>query len=70
MFQNGFDEAIHILADIDNDVIIRWAKINNETVDYQDDGTTTIDFEEPFVLKYFNFLDNLHTIIIMTHKLK
>ena len=53
MFQNGFDEAIHILADIDNDVIIRWAKINNETVDYQDDGTTTIDFEEPFVLKYF-----------------
>ena len=53
MFQNGFDEAIHILADIDNDVIIRWAKINNETIDYQDDGTTTIDFEEPFVLKYF-----------------
>ena len=52
MFQNGFDEAIHILADIDNDVIIRWAKINNETIDYQDDGTTTIDFEEPFVLKY------------------
>ena len=25
---------------------------NNETLEYQDDGSTTIDFEEPFVFKY------------------
>ena len=51
LFENGFDEAFHVHADIKNDVIVRWAVVDNVTQDLQDDGDTTIDFEEPFVLK-------------------
>ena len=52
IFQNGFDEIFHVLADIESGVIFRWAVLNNETLEYQDDGSTTIDFDEPFVMKY------------------
>ena len=32
---------------------------NNETLEFQDDGTTSIDFEEPFVLKQHNSLNQI-----------
>ena len=52
-FYNGTDEAFHILVDIENNVIQRWGMFENETMDLQGDPNegTTIDHDEPFVLK-------------------
>ena len=65
IFQNGLDEGFHVLADIENDVILRWSMFNNETLEYQDDGSTTIDFEEPFVFKYINV--SINSIASLIH---
>ena len=35
------DEGFHVLADIENDVILRWSIFNNETLEYQDDEFQT-----------------------------
>ena len=60
------DEGFHVLADIENDVILRWAMYNNETLEYQDDGSTTIDFEEPFVFKYI-IVVSINSIATLFH---
>ena len=60
------DEGFHVLADIENDVILRWSMYNNETLEYQDDGSTTIDFEEPFVFKYI-IVVSINSIAILIH---
>ena len=52
MGENGWDESYHMFVDIPNDVIKRWAVLDNETLEMQgEDGEgTTIDHDEPFVI--------------------
>ena len=52
MGANGWDESFHMLVDIPNDVVKRWAVLDNETLEMQgEDGEgTTIDHDEPFVI--------------------
>ena len=50
----GLDESFHILIDIENDVITRWGVFENVTQELlgsPGDGTS-IDFDEPFVLRF------------------
>ena len=53
-FENGFDEAFHLMMDIANDRVQRWAVFNNLTLELQsgEGEGTTVDEEEPFVIKY------------------
>ena len=52
MGENGFDESFHMLVDIPNDVVKRWAVLDNETIEMQGEvgEGTTIDHDEPFVI--------------------
>ena len=50
----GLDESFHIAVDIKNDVITRWAVAENITQEVQGrpgEGTS-IDFDEPFVMRF------------------
>ena len=50
---DGIDEAFHIMVDIKNEVVQRWAVVNNETQETlgEPGEGTSIDFEEPFVIR-------------------
>ena len=52
-FENGIDEAFHLMMDIASDQVQRWAVLNNQTVELQglEGEGTTVDEEEPFVIK-------------------
>ena len=50
----GIDEAFHIMVDIKDEVVQRWAVFNNdetqEILGEPGEGTS-IDFDEPFVIR-------------------
>ena len=48
------DESFHILIDIANDVITRWGVFENVTQELlgQPGEGTSIDFDEPFVIRF------------------
>ena len=48
----AIDEAFHIMVDIKNEVVQRWAVFNNETKEIlgEPGEGTSIDFDEPFVI--------------------
>ena len=50
----GLDESFHILIDIENDVITRWGVFENVTQELlgSPGEGTSIDFDEPFVLRF------------------
>ena len=50
----GIDEAFHVMVDIKNEVVQRWAVFNNETQEIlgEPGEGTSIDFDEPFVIRY------------------
>ena len=50
----GLDESFHILIDIANDVITRWGVYENVTQELlgQPGEGTSIDFDEPFVIRF------------------
>ena len=49
----GIDEAFHIMVDIKDEVVQRWAVFNNETQEIlgKPGEGTSIDFDEPFVVR-------------------
>ena len=49
----GIDEAFHIMVDIKDEVVQRWAVFNNETQEIlgEPGEGTSIDFDEPFVVR-------------------
>ena len=52
----GIDEAFHFQIDPDNEFVARWAVVANVTtpvIGEPGDGTT-IDRDEPFVIRYFS----------------
>ena len=52
--QNDTNEAFHMHFDIRNDFVSRWGMVDNvtqEQVGSPGDGTT-IDFDEPFLLRF------------------
>ena len=52
--QNETNEAYHLHFDIRNDFVSRWGMVDNvteETIGAPGDGTT-IDFDEPFLLRF------------------
>ena len=50
----GLDESFHIAVDIQSDVITRWAVAENITQEVQgrQGEGTSIDFDEPFVMRF------------------
>ena len=50
---DGIDEAFHVVVDIRNEVVQRWAVVNNETKEIlgEPGEGTNIDFDEPFVIR-------------------
>ena len=55
---DGIDEAFHIVFDIKNEVVQRWAVVNNETQEIlgEPGEGTSIDLDEPFVIRYQNII--------------
>ena len=51
---DGLDESFHIAVDIQQDVITRWAVAENITQEVQgkQGEGTSIDFDEPFVMRF------------------
>ena len=49
----GIDEAFHVMVDIKNEVVQRWAVFENETQEIlgEPGEGTSIDFDEPFVIR-------------------
>ena len=52
---NGSDEAFHIQIDAEMEYVRRWGVYNNATIGEAGEAGdgTTIDIEEPFILRYF-----------------
>ena len=55
---DGINEAFHIVVDIKNEVVQRWAVVNNETQEIlgEPGEGTSIDLDEPFVIRYQNII--------------
>ena len=57
---DGIDEAFHVMVDIKNEVVQRWAVFNNETQEIlgEPGEGTSIDFDEPFVIRCISLEPN------------
>ena len=55
------------MVDIKNEVVQRWAVLNNETQEIlgEPGEGTSIDFDEPFVIRYHHHL--LHQFLYVTY---
>ena len=53
---DGIDEALHVQFDVKNEVVYRWSVLDNVTQEsFGTEGEgTSIDLEEPFVIRLFN----------------
>ena len=58
----GIDEALHVQFDVKNEVVYRWSVLDNETQEiFGTEGEgTSIDLEEPFVIRFRKILITSH----------
>ena len=67
----GINEAFHLQIDPDNEFLARWAVVANVTttpIGEPGDGTT-IDRNEPFVIRCFSCIETIVTSILSQYKM-